>query len=1038
MSNNTMKQNTLEMKGGKTVYLQYKEWWNAKINAIELEKVTQITNKINDLTKDEPDNKIQEKLKKELKDRKEEWKTDVKANTEFNKIFAFGINFGITSLGKTKKQKPPSSHGATLLNWEKEGKYKYPGKDYIEPRANTALVNYVIGQIQKSYNNFKRNQTAQEKDYSTNETLGDAVKKTASVYMLSKFEGKHGQNFSTNSKDRGNVFDQIKNDYLNRKENIKLKYTMKTAIEKNFNEWVNFKTLMNNKFKSSKYSKDPYTTNTIKTLFNEHENKYFKGKNPYTPTQLDNTVDKFYEETMKTVIGNIISDKVQEDQKNKGIIAKKKEDNLPKLLNHDWYSENKSKLLPGQVFVYPVNTYKSNEIMKYLQGYEDIEPVPKNIKEVIREVIDKFTSNLYDFENTQKISNNYNLKDTGKLNRNAQHMLDIADDNSYMLRYIDNMHQNDIIMQKALNNDENVNIKDYINDREHLRSILVAIFENNNYAYTVTNGKGVKGDPIVIKIPSYVFVTIKTLYDKYEANKKDSLSLTSWIFKSTSEANTHLLRHKVKVMNDTNKLQLQLIYNIPAQRKSDTVDWKSVNENLYYDDVKSFLNDNENINAHSVYIILQSKSTLLEDETHEGLGPEKLSQRIQEIQNSNKNKGKLPTKTAGGKKNTTRKRKPKATKKKNRPVKQKFTRKHRGGLAFRSKVEQIRLMDELMNSDDYMNDAAKGIREALKDSKTGPLVYGLKNQASSSPFNFHEFMADIFIPGTRDYNENLNKIKNAYIVDKDNHIYLVKTSNVGRKLGLGKNRLKITFTSKLVPKLWLKSAMTDDRINKDQLRDELQREAGAFLGDKSESDAKIRDMITRKDNTYTFNEDKYQKNYGKKLLNIIKNLKLPNPESYMEEFENHNHDDLDSESITYDKSIDVEILFKKVTENMGTKYTDLSSLPDYKKYLEAKAKQEKKSKPLAKEPKIEEVPEYLPPPPPTDDGAKKMAESSTGTDTPVMVDSSTGDDATVMTESSTGTDAKEMKDSNSQTDAPTTAKVVSTGVLKEKSDDVVA
>ena len=60
-------------------------------------------------------------------------------------------------------------------------------------------------------------------------------------------------------------------------------------------------------------------------------------------------------------------------------------------------------------------------------------------------------------------------------------------------------------------------------------------------------------------------------------------------------------------MNDTNKLQLQLIYNIPAQRKSDTVDWKSVNENLYYDDVKSFLNDNENINAHSVYIILQSK-----------------------------------------------------------------------------------------------------------------------------------------------------------------------------------------------------------------------------------------------------------------------------------------------------------------------------------------------------------------------------------------------------------------------------------------------
>ena len=297
-------------------------------------------------------------------------------------------------------------------------------------------------------------------------------------------------------------------------------------------------------------------------------------------------------------------------------------------------------------------------------------------------------------------------------------------------------------------------------------------------------------------------------------------------------------------------------------------------------------------------------------------------------------------------------------------------------------------------------------------------------------------MADIFIQGTRDYNEKLNKIKNAYIVDKDNHIYLVKTSNVGRKLGLGKNRLKITFTSKLVPKLWLKSAMTDDRINKEQLRDELQRKAGTLLTDKSESDAKIRNMITRKDNTYTFNEDKYQKNYGKKLLNIIK--KLPNPESYITEFENHNHDDLDSESITYDKSIDVEILFKKVTENMGTKYTDLSSLPDYKKYLEAKAKQEKKSKPLAKEPKIEEVPAYLPPPPPINDDAKTMTESSTGTDTPVMVDSSTGDDATVMTESSTGTDPKEMKDSDSQTDAPTKAKVVSTGVLKKKYDDVVA
>ena len=347
-------------------------------------------------------------------------------------------------------------------------------------------------------------------------------------------------------------------------------------------------------------------------------------------------------------------------------------------------------------------------------------------------------------------------------------------------------------------------------------------------------------------------------------------------------------------------------------------------------------------------------------------------------------------------------------------------------------------MDELMNSDDYMNDAAKGIREALKDSKTGPLVYGLKNQASSSPFNFHEFMADIFIPGTRDYNEKLNKIKNAYIVDKDNHIYLVKTSNVGRKLGLGKNRLKITFTPKIVPKLWLKSAMIDDKIDKDQLRDELQRKAGDSIGNSSKSDAKIRDMITRKDNTYTFNEDKYQKNYGKKLLNIIKNLKLPNPESYIEEFENQNHDDLDSESITYDSSIDVEILFKKVTENMGTKYTDLSSLPDYKKYLEAKAKQEKKSKPLANEPELNEVPEYLPPPPPINNYAKKMAESSTGTDTPVMVDSSTGDDATVMTESSTGTDPKKMKDSDSQTDAPTKAKVVSTGVLKKKSDNVLA
>ena len=152
-------------------------------------------------------------IEKELKDRKEVWKSDVKAKTEFDKMFALGMNLGIQRIFNYKK--PPSSVGAKLINWEKEGRIKYPGKDYIEPRANTALVNYVIGQIQKSYNNFKRNQTAQEKDYSTNNILGDAVKKTASVYMLSKFEGKHGQNFSTNSKDRGNVFDQIKNDYLN-------------------------------------------------------------------------------------------------------------------------------------------------------------------------------------------------------------------------------------------------------------------------------------------------------------------------------------------------------------------------------------------------------------------------------------------------------------------------------------------------------------------------------------------------------------------------------------------------------------------------------------------------------------------------------------------------------------------------------------------------------------------------------------------------------------------------------------------------------
>lgn len=683
---------------------------------------------------------------------------------------------------------------------------------------------------------------------------------------------------------------------------------------------------------------------------------------------------------------------------------------------------------------------------KFNPDNEDL--IQLNVISILEEIRKEFSNNARGKYGSE-FHNNYDHDDYGILDMggdqryNAKYIKDMygIDNDSNVpdeLKYLDHMHLSEPdrggSIQSILRNDSDENtIKSIIKDRNQLRKIIVAALQYKtvyNFKCNESNKcQGTLESPIIIEVPKKVTSDIYDLYkNEFVQDYTHRFILTSWIYKNFKK--THLLRHQIilrdKDKQNKNEITFKVIFRAPAKR---TYDGLSNTFNVGkimakdYGDYKTFKEDEKRLKDRTIYIKFVGKGTTVMNIMKQQANSEQTEYEIQ--------KGMV----TGGK---THKRRPKATKKKNRPVKQKFTRKHRGGLAFSSKVEQIRLMDELMNSDDYMNDAAEGIREALKDSKTGPLVYGLKNQASSSPFNFHEFMADIFIPGTRDYKEKLNKIKNAYIVDKDNRIYLVKTSNVVRKLRLGNNRLKITFTPKLVPKLWLKSAMTDDRINKDQLRDELQRKAGTLLTDKSDSDAKIRGMITRKDNTYTFNEDKYQKNYGKKLLNIIKNLKLPNPESYITEFENHNHDDLDSESITYDKSIDVEILFKKVTENMGTTYTDLSSLPDYKKYLEAKTKQEKKSKPLAKEPKIEEVPENLPPPPPTNDGAKKMAESSTGTDTPVMVDSSTGDNATVMTESSTGTDIKEMKDSDSQTDMPATAKVVNTGVLKKKSGDVVA
>lgn len=611
----------------------------------------------------------------------------------------------------------------------------------------------------------------------------------------------------------------------------------------------------------------------------------------------------------------------------------------------------------------------------------------------------KYNNYIKDYGNT------YRKKAIDKINKSLKDY-NVSFDK---LKYLDHIHESDTATKELINSTDGVSSKKLatlISDRSELLEKLKAIFQEEKRNHKIISVKDNFDDVLSIQPDLmndlYAFIN--------DIHKEDYYTLTSWIKRDIDGAETYP-RTTIQIKKEqTSKI-------IGSQAKTTDKLVMIIKYNIF---------DKDNYSKTFMDKDYTTRRVLLE----KSFG-DKIINRASKL-------GSFLGKKMGFSGGKTHKRRPKATKKKNIPVKQKFTRKHRGGLAFSSKVEQIRLMDELMNSDDYMNDAAEGIREALKESKTGPLVYGLKNQASSSPFNFHEFMADIFIPGTRDYKEKLNKIKNAYIVDKDNRIYLVKTSNVVRKLRSGNNRLKITFTPKLVPKLWLKSAMTDDRINKDQLRDELQRKAGTLLTDKSDSDAKIRGMITRKDNTYTFNEDKYQKNYGKKLLNIIKNLKLPNPESYITEFENHNHDDLDSESITYDKSIDVEILFKKATENMGTTYTDLSSLPDYKKYLEAKTKQEKKSKPLAKEPKIEEVPENLPPPPPTNDGAKKMAESSTGTDTPVMVDSSTGDNATVMTESSTGTDIKEMKDSDSQTDMPATAKVVNTGVLKKKSGDVVA
>ena len=421
--------------------------------------------------------------------------------------------------------------------------------------------------------------------------------------------------------------------------------------------------------------------------------------------------------------------------------------------------------------------------------------------------------------------NNYDHDDQGILDMggdqkyNAKFIKDMylsdTDDHSKIpeeLKYLDHMHLSETELgagsiQAILKDDSSPNkIKSIITDRNKLRKILVATLSGYKTIFNFNFGKqeckrnitfgkdfgkqsckditGVSGDtPFIIDVPQKVTDDISELYkNDLVSSYAGRLVLTSWIYKNFKK--THLLRHQIifpKENKVKNEITFKVIYKAPALRTyevfSNLKNYKKIMAKDY-GEYKTFKEDEKRLQERTIYIKFVGKNPMMSSDNPKQNAYEKQMGMV-----------------TGGK---TRKRKSKATKKKNRPVKRKFTRKHRGGAFTNAQIDveagilvdfyHIHKFDDTNASKDVI-DLSKKLKDAniyLKQKNILQRFYGNIYQAASKQ---KKELNDELVDKTGYFQEN-------------NEMIQVSTS----KSGVRDPKLNIKFKKAMFidPIIWLK------------------------------------------------------------------------------------------------------------------------------------------------------------------------------------------------------------------------------------------
>lgn len=366
----------------------------------------------------------------------------------------------------------------------------------------------------------------------------------------------------------------------------------------------------------------------------------------------------------------------------------------------------------------------------------------------------------------------YRKKAIDKINKSLkEHNVDVA-----KLRYLDHIHESDTATKELIESTDGVSSKklaNLISDRYELLQKLKTIFDDEKDNFDRTK---LGNDEIIIKadLMNDLYAFIKDIH------KPDYYTLISWIKrdKTGDEVKTYprtiiqiKKQEQVKKMTTgvktTDRLVMIIKYNI--------------------------FDKNANSRTFDMNKAYTFKRVILK-KVAQGM----FTNRASKI-------GSFLGKKMGFSGGKTHKRKPKATKKKNRPVKQKFTRKHRGGMSMGELDKQGPILVDFYKRLDksLANDNAKKLATSLENAK----IYAMTKRGA------RRINGNILKPKVTGQNK---EIRDEFLMgdgyyQMNNQMMKVSTK-VGGILKKRDPKLTITFSEQMFidPAVWL-----DNQVGKD-------------------------------------------------------------------------------------------------------------------------------------------------------------------------------------------------------------------------------